>query len=62
MADARRQLTGRRNKKNGDLWEEWICNALENLYTNSAVIEKTPEPFRMLTSGIYGTVTGYWKS
>ena len=47
MADAKRQFVGFRNKRNGAMWEDWITNAIKNLYREFASIEKTPEPFHM---------------
>lgn len=47
MADSRRQITGLRNRADGDTFERWISNACDYYRSKGiAHIEKTPEPMR----------------
>lgn len=46
MPDLKRQITGRRSKASGELFEHWLSHACEfYLSKGLAHIEKTPEPF-----------------
>lgn len=62
MANVKRQMIGEKNKQNGALWEKWIINAINNLYSDVAAIEKTPEPFHMTGRGKMGEVKGYYEA
>lgn len=62
MPDLKRQITGRRSKASGEMFERWLSQACEfYLEKRLAHIEKTPEPFHITGKDSSGTVRGYYE-
>lgn len=62
MPDLKRQVTGRRSKASGEMFERWLSQACEfYLAKQLAHIEKTPEPFHITGKDRDGTVRGYYE-
>ena len=62
MPDLKRQITGRRSKASGEMFERWLSQACEfYLAKQLAHIEKTPEPFHITGKDGDGTVRGYYE-
>ncbi len=62
MHDLKRQITGRRSKASGEMFERWLSQACEFYLTKQlAHIEKTPEPFHITGKDGDGTVRGYYE-
>lgn len=62
MPDLKRQITGRRSKASGEMFERWLSQACEfYLAKRLAHIEKTPEPFHITGKDSSGMVRGYYE-
>lgn len=61
MPAVNRRLIGKRNKINGELFENLISSSCQHyLEEGIAFIEKTPEPFHITSKGQDGVVSGYY--
>lgn len=62
MPDLKRQITGRRSKASGEMFERCLSQACGfYLARQLAHIEKTPEPFHITGKDRDGTVRGYYE-
>jgi recombination protein U len=62
LADVARQITGRKNKANGELFERMLSEACRYyLQKGVAHVEKTPEPFHITGKNSAGIVSGYYE-
>ena len=62
VPDLKKQITGKRSKASGEMFERWLSHACEfYLLKGLAHIEKTPEPFHITGKDSSGTVRGYYE-
>ncbi len=62
VPDLKKQITGKRSKASGEMFERWLSHACEfYLSKGLAHIEKTPEPFHITGKDSSGTVRGFYE-
>ena len=62
VPDLKKQITGKRSKASGEMFERWLSHACEfYLLKGLAHIEKTPEPFHITGKDSSGTVRGFYE-